>query len=68
MPDLGITNAKRQRASSLGQSSKFYTIQINSKTPTQATMSVAGGSGFGHKDASIGSMVSLDRLKRVRFA
>ena len=62
MPNLGITNAKRQRVGSLDQSSNFYTIKIKSKT-----VSAAGAMGFGHKDVSIGSMVSLDRLKRVRF-
>ena len=60
MPNIGTTHAKQKRASSLGNSSKFYKIK------TSPVMYVAGGMGFGKKDASIGSMESLGRLKYVR--
>lgn len=60
MPNKAIMRAKQNRAASLGQSSRLYKL---GKTGAL----VAGGQGFGSKNPSFGSLITLQSTKQVRM-
>ena len=54
MPGIGIMRAKQKRAGSLGQSSRFCILGC-----TSTSKKIPAAQGFGYKNPSRGSMVSL---------
>jgi len=67
MPNKAITNAKRKRASALGQSSRFYNIYGKSVGAT-APGAFKGGQGWTTHNPSIGSMLSNGIAKQNKNA
>lgn len=63
MPSRGIMRAKQKRAATLGNSARFYKLNVGGMT-----YRVPGGSGFGQHNASIGSLFSLGIAKQTRKA
>jgi hypothetical protein len=57
MPNRAIMRAKQKRAGSLGQSSRFFTL---------GGRSVAGASGFGKANPSVGSLTAKMNTVRNR--
>lgn len=62
MPGRGVMRAKQNRAGSLGQGSRFYTL--DGKMFQQSS----GFQGYGKTNPSIGSMKSLGIMKQNRNA
>ena len=58
--------AKQKRAASLGQSARFYILNI--KGGQKKDVLVPGGQGYGKTNPSIGSMISLGITKQIRKA
>ena len=67
MPNKAITNAKRNRAGALGQSSRFYNI-FGQKVASSANGAFKGGQGWTTHNPSIGSMLSNGIMKQNKNA
>ena len=67
MPNKAISNAKRNRAGALGQSSRFYNI-FGKVVASNAHGAFKGGQGWTTHNPSIGSMLSLGIAKQNKNA
>jgi hypothetical protein len=67
MPGKAITNSKRNRAGTLGQSSRFFNI-YGKQVTSSAEGAFKGGQGWGTHNPSIGSFLSLGIFKQNKNA
>lgn len=65
MPGKGITNAKRNRAGALGQSSRFFNI-YGKQVSSSAHGAFKGGEGWGTHNPSIGSFYLWEYLSKIK--